>query len=315
MTEAVERPAARATGLIEKPVDVVRAQFFDVEHHVRAKVHRGVSLKWIPPKPGDAKGVRHVRQETRVLTRVVVEEFVVEADGAQRWVKRFVEGPNRTGRYVATFTPDPSGHTRVELEAYAPAGGFDNGLGKLSQLGVEKALQALLQDHKRALDGYRPGGPHGDVERVLRDLKELTGPLLGRSRDEQRAVVSNFLEASAVVALADETADEAEKQTMRAAAKALCFVDLDAAAIDQLLASAREAVAKEGEEARCQKIGGRLKRLGFERLGVAFAALLAQVSQGLDVRELAVIQGIAHAAGVADSEVAEVVARIDSLLG
>src|SRR5579872_458756 len=166
--------AARSTAVIERPVDVVRAQFFDVDHHVRDRVHHGVVLKWAQPK---APGEKRVRQETSVLGRTVAEEFVIEEGDGGRWVKRFVEGPNEGGAYLAHFAPERSTATRIDAEAVAPPKGFDNGLGKLSGLGVQKALEKLLGDHKRALEGYEPGRVRGDVSRVLRALRDKISPL------------------------------------------------------------------------------------------------------------------------------------------
>src|SRR6185312_4450753 len=112
----------------------------------------------------------------------------------------------------------------------------------------------LLQEHKRALEGYEPGRARGDVDRVLKALRDLVTPMLERTRDDQRAIISNFLEAASIVALADEEADDAERQTMKAAAKSLCFVDLDDAALDRLVAGTKSATAGEGAESRCDKI-------------------------------------------------------------
>jgi hypothetical protein len=311
---AEETPYAHGSMVIEREPDVVRAQFFDVDHHVRHGVHHGATLTWANPGGSQPPGPRRVRQETRVLGRVVAEAFVIEESPTGLWVKRFVEGPNAGGRYVATFSRDPQGHTRVDVEAFAPPHGFDNGLGKLSQLGVEKALQKLLQEHKRALEGYEPGRARGDVDRVLKALRDLTTPMLERSREEQRAIISNFLEGAAIVALADEVADAAERHTMQAAARSLCFVELDDESIEKLVAGTKGAVLAEGTTARCEKVGSRLERLGFAQLGLAFATLIAQVSHGIDGRELSALQRIANAGGLDDEHVAQLVHRIDAML-
>lgn len=302
--------AARSTIVIERPVDVVRAQFLDVDHHVRDRVHPGMVLRWAPAR---APGERRVRQETTVLGRIVAEEFVIEAEAGGRWVKRFVEGPNVGGAYTATFTAEGS-RTRVDAAASPPPRGFDNGLGKLSELGVQKALERLLGDHKRALVGYEPGRVRGDVARVLRALRDKTTPILAREPDEQRTILSNLLEAAALTAICDEVADDVERHTLKGGAHSLCFLELDDAAVDRLVSSTRGAAIAEGVEGRCDKIGLRLRRHGVVEVGLAFAALIAQVSHGLDARELAVLQRIARAAGVADAELGKLVARVDSLL-
>jgi hypothetical protein len=303
--------APKSTLVIERPLDVVRAQFFDVDHHVRDRVHHGTVLRWAQQR---SAGERRVRQETSVLGRVVAEEFVIEEGSGGRWVKRFVEGPNVGGAYEALFAEERKVATRIDIEAKPPPKGFDNGLGKLSALGVQKALEKLLGDHRRALEGYEPGRVRGDVARVLRALREKTSPLLAREADEQRAIVSNLLEAATITAVCDDVADDVERHTLKAGAHALCFLDLDDPSVDKLVSGTRGAAVAEGVEGRCDKIGARLRKHGFVEVGLAFAALIAQVSHGVDARELAVLQRIGRAAGVPDSELAALVARIDSLL-
>lgn len=303
--------APRVTMVIERPLDVVRAQFFDVDHHVRDRVHQGMVLRWAQAQ---VPGERRVRQETSVLGRVVAEEFVIEERDGGRWVKRFVDGPNAGGEYIAFFGEERKVATRIEAEAKAPPKGFDNGLGKLSDLGVQKALERLLNDHKRALEGYEPGRVRGDVARVLRALRDKTSPLLAREASEQRAVVSNMLEAATLTAISDEIADDVERLAIKGAAQALCFLELDDAAVDTLVTSTRGAAVAEGVEGRCDKIGTRLRKHGFVEVGLAFAALVAQVSHGLDARELAVLQRIARTAGVPDPDLAKLIARVDQLL-
>jgi hypothetical protein len=303
--------APRSMTVIERAVDVVRAQFFDVDHHIRDRVHHGVVLRWAPVRePGE----RRVRQETNVLGRTVAEEFVIEERDGGRWVKRFVDGPNVGGEFVAFFGEERQAVTRVEVEANAPPKGFDNGLGKLSDLGVQKALEKLLGDHKRALEGYEPGRVRGDVARVLRALRDKATPLLAHGPESQRTIMSNLLEAATLTAISDEVADDVERHTIKAGAQALSVLELDDDAIDKLVTSTRGASVAEGIEARCDKIGTRLRKHGVIELGLAFAALIAQVSHGVDARELAVLQRIARTAGVADADLAKLVARVDQLL-
>jgi hypothetical protein len=297
--------------VIDRAMDVVRAQFFDVDHHIRDRVHHGVVLRWSQAK---GPGERRVRQETSVLGRVIAEEFVIEERDGGRWVKRFVDGPNVGGEYVAFFAEERKSATRIEAEAKAPPKGFDNGLGKLSDLGVQKALEKLLGDHKRALEGYEPGRVRGDVARVLRAMRDKTSPLLALGADEQRAVMSNLLEAATLTAISDEIADDVERHTIKSGAQAACFLELDDAAVDKLVTSTRGAAVAEGVEGRCDKIGARLRKHGVVELGLVFAALIAQVSHGLDARELAVLQRIARTAGVPDADLGRLVAQVDQIL-
>lgn len=152
------------------------------------------------------------------------------------------------------------------------------------------------------------------MDKVLQALHDLTAPIFTREKAEQKAIFASFLEAAALAAIADDVADEFERQTMKAAGKQLCFADLDDATIDRIVKGTSDAAKAEGFEARCEKIGARLRKLGFGQLGVAVAALIAQVSHGVDTKELASLQRIAGAAAVPDVELMQIVARIDAML-
>jgi len=154
----------------------------------------------------------------------------------------------------------------------------------------------------------------GDVDKVLKALRDLTTPIFAKEKPEQRAIVSNFLEAAAIAAIADGVADDVERHTMKGVAKNLCFVELDDAAIDRIVAGTTDAASADGIEARCDKIGARLLKLGMSDLGVAVAALIAQVSHGLEARELAALQRIAKGAGMDDARLSVLIGRMDTML-
>ncbi len=61
--------------VIDRPVDLVRQAFADVDHAVRDNVHAGVKLKWLPPRePGE----RRLLSEIRVLGVPYADEVLVE---------------------------------------------------------------------------------------------------------------------------------------------------------------------------------------------------------------------------------------------
>ena len=122
----------------ERPPPVVQALFFDVDLAVRNKIHRGVRLQWLPRTPD---GERRLRRHTRVLDKMHMEEVVVERGPGSSWVQRFVEGASAGTRFVATFESVEPAMTRVRMEAVVGPKGFAQGLGKLSPLGLEKAMK------------------------------------------------------------------------------------------------------------------------------------------------------------------------------
>jgi hypothetical protein len=113
-----------------------------------------VRLKWLPT---DANGRRRIQQMMRVLDRMVEEEIVIEEGPNGTWVKRFVDGVNEGTHFVAHFDANGATASQVHLRAYVGKNGFALGLGKLSPVGLEKALKKILGEYKRALEGYEPG--------------------------------------------------------------------------------------------------------------------------------------------------------------
>jgi tellurite resistance protein len=310
----MDTPAAKASIEIDKPPSVVRAQFFDLDHAIRGRIHHGATLRWLAPT---VPGERRVEQEIKMMTRSHVDVFVVEDGDNGAWVKRFVDGPNKGGRFVATFNPtDGTGRaTRVVLEAFVGPSGFYAGLGKLSQLGLSKALEKTLEEHRRALDGYEPGRARGAVKAVLTEMQGKV--VAARARDEglqMRAVMTNLLEAACVVAVASGQADDAERDVIREVASTLCFLDLDPAAIDKMIANVGAAVAKDGVEQRCDKVAARLSALGLGEVGLGVAALVAQVSHGIDAPELVALSRLAGALGIAENSLLDLLHRIDQAL-
>ncbi|MFT3764178.1 MAG: hypothetical protein QM820_01455 [Minicystis sp.] len=312
--------AARASIEIDKPKGLVRAQFFDLDHAIRQRTHHGVSLRWLPP---EAPGERRLEGEIKLMTRSHVDVFLIEEGGDGSWIERFVDGPNRGGRFVARFTAlsgiggqpvadAESRATRVELEAHVGPMGFYAGLGKLSQLGLQKALEKTLEEHRRAIEGYEPGRARGAVKAVLRPM--VPAVLAARQQAEgqnMRAVMTNLLEAACVVAVAGGAADDAERDVIREVASTLCALDLDREAIDKMVHNVAAAVASDGIEQRCDKIAGRLAALGLGEVGLGVATLVAQVSHGVDAPELAALSRMATALGIGENALTDVIHKVD----
>jgi tellurite resistance protein len=303
--------AATAWLDFDRPVEAVRAVFFDVDLAVRGKIHRGMRLQWIGKTPD---GKRGVRQQMRVMDKLVVEDVLVDEGPGGVWVKRYLEGPNAGTQFIARFDPQGQGGTRVTMEAHVGKQGFAMGLGKLSALGLEKAMKRAMNEYKLALEGYEPGRARGAVLAAVKEAQQ--GSLAMRSLDDakRRQLASALLETACSIACVDEGPDEAERDALRAIVAALWGVPLDAATEDKMVRAAAGLVAKEGAQARCDALGKRLRALGFGRLGVAIAALVAEVSHGLDPSELSALRQLASAAGVDDVMLGDIVKSIDVTL-
>ncbi len=151
MTVHAANPFASVTLVIDQPMKVIEALFFDIDHALRAPLHEGVTLSVLPEGPG---GELLLRQETQAMGRSQSEDIAIERAEDGAWVKRFAVGVNAGSRLVAHFTAEAAQRTRVQLQAFVPTGGFFIGIGRVSTLGMEKHLQRLLADYQRALADY-----------------------------------------------------------------------------------------------------------------------------------------------------------------
>jgi tellurite resistance protein len=306
-----ELPAASATIEIERSIAVVRAHFLDLDDAIRRRIHHGVALRWLAPAtPGELR----VEQETRALGRPQVEAFVLEEGPDDGCTHRFVAGPNTGARLVATFAAISSG-TTVRLAMHAGPGGYRTGVGKLSAVGIEKLLQKTLEEHKAALVGYEPGRARGAVAAVLAPLRKAVLEARAKQRGDARAVMTNLLEAACAVAVSDGQADDAERSAIQEVARELCFLDLDGAAVDRMVANVAAAVKADGLEARCDKIAARLAALELGEVGLGVAALVAEVSHGIGLEEHAALARLASALGLGEAALDERLRVTDRALG
>lgn len=304
-------PSASAWMEYERPIAIVRALFFDVDNAIRAKIHRGLRFKWLER---DASGARRIQQTTRVLDRMVVEELVIEEGPDGTWVKRYVEGANAGTHFVATFDANGPNATNVQLRAYVGKNGYALGLGKLSAVGLEKAMKKVLGEYKRALEGYEPGRARGAVTTVLSTWTDMTSKMAALDKPTRRAAISTLVETAWSIAAIDEPPDAAERDAMQAIVGVLWHTAIEKSAEERMVQAACDAIAKEGVAARCDVLGARLKALGFGELGVALAVLVAEVSRGLDSGELAALRRLAMAAGLDDAWLGATLKRVDSQL-
>lgn len=297
---------ATATAEISAPLAIVREQFLDLDHHVREHIYHGHELTWAPKHPPEA---RRLRMVTRILGRNQDEDIVIdEEDGC--WVRRYVEGVNTGAKIIGRFHA-LDGKTRVKLEAHVGPKGFVSGLGKLSKSGMEKALEKMLGEHQRAIEGYRSKKPRGSLGVVMTSLRELSGKLHAMPEDERMATIQTLLELGSLVAIADGYADEAEREALTRVLRELCRIELSSESMSQMIKSAHEVVKADGMDARCDVLGENLAALGIAPLGIEVAALVALVSHGLDLHEMSALTRVAEAAGMDEEQVDAIIGTID----
>lgn len=141
---------------IAAPVDTVRSQFADLNHHIRANVHPKLSFEVISQSPGRARYVQVVKL-LGIRQRDVFEREI-HADG--RMVDTSVEGFNRGGSLAFEFLPaleEGRPGTAVEIRIRLPLPPLVGGLVKpLLESQIRKEVQAAAAEDKFDLEqrGY-----------------------------------------------------------------------------------------------------------------------------------------------------------------
>ena len=136
---------------INAPVDTVRSQFADLQHHIDTNVHPKLRFELL------SSGVRRARfvQEVQLLgirQRDVFEREVAE-DGSIR--DRSVEGFNKGGSLDFGFVPERGG-TRVDITIRLPMPGPMFLLRPLLEAQVRREVRAAALEDKHDIEdrGY-----------------------------------------------------------------------------------------------------------------------------------------------------------------
>jgi hypothetical protein len=297
---------------IERPVEVVRQQYRDIDHHIRNNVHPDIVYSWEEAPPG----VRRIRTTFHILgsPQYDVSELEDAPDGS--FVIRYLHGTNSGMVLVHRFVSLGPEATEVTLDAEAPATLSRKLLGPLFVSGARQVMLKALHEDKRDLEaGFVAGKAAGNLERALAFLQPAPGrasfvrPLGERSPSAKRAV----LEAACLLAVADGEVQEGELDVIRRVAQTIGATDER----EWLLGRARElsSVARSPAiVAEATRIGQALvaEKLGLE--GITVAAVIALVSDGMSLGELELLRELGRAAGVADGSLPAVVETAERAL-
>lgn len=136
---------------IAAPIDTVRAQFADLDHHIRADVHPKLRFEVLSRGPGRARFVQEVRL-LGIRQRDVFERRI-EADGTI--VDLSVEGFNKGGSLNFVFVPERGG-TRVGIGIRLPMPGPLALLRPLLEAQVRREVRAAALEDKQDIEirGY-----------------------------------------------------------------------------------------------------------------------------------------------------------------
>lgn len=293
-----DRIEVTASLRIARNADDVRAQYRDMDHHIRNNVHSGIKLEWLEPQ---APGERRIKTTFRILGIPQSDIATLEDLPDGTFVIRNLEGTNAGMVVYHRFVRIDDGTTEVQLVADAPSTLGRKLLGPLFRAGARQVLKKALAEDKKDLegDGFKPNVAGGDVERALGELGPVT------SADAKRAV----LEAACFLSVADGSHDVGERDAIARLARVLA-ADIDAAWIDKKLAE----LEKKETATEADRIGALLAKANAGRAGVVAAAVIGLVSQGLSLGELTALRRLALAAGVSDEAIGPIVDAADTAL-
>lgn len=280
-----------------------RAQYRDIDHHIRNNVHPSIRYQWEPAAPGERK----IRTTFRILGVPQFDVSLLEDAPDGSFLIRYLEGSNAGMLLVHEFVEVEPGVTEVRLSADAPSTWGRRLLGPLFVIGARQVMKKALVEDQRDLErgAYRPGRAAGNVEGALGGLKAI----VARSDAEKAAV----LDAACLLCASDGNAESAEVDALRRLAEVLGGVV--GAGIDERVKRFVELEqSADGFAAEVTRVGALLAASALGREGVVAAAVVGLVSEGLSEGELAVLKTLAAAARVDESQVADIVTRVEAAL-
>lgn len=292
-----------ASQRMERPAEIVRQQYRDIDHHIRNNVHPSIQYAWEPAEPGQRK----IRTTFRILGVPQYDVSLLEdaADGS--FVIRYLEGTNAGMVLVHRFVPLGADATSVELTADAPATLGRKLLGPLFVAGGRQVMKKALAEDKRDLEqgAFEPGKAAGNLTKALASLK----PIAALGAGAKRAV----LEATCLVAVADGIVDASERDAIDRLASLIGAGD-ERAFIDRRLEDLVAAASSERIAAEATRIGQSLLDAAVGLEGVTAAVVVALVSDGMSLGELELLRHLADAAGIPDGSLPALVEGADRVL-
>ena len=287
---------------MERPVEVVREQYRDIDHHIRNNVHPDIRYAWEPAEPGQRK----IRTTFRILGVSQYDISLLEDAEDGSFVIRYLEGSNAGMVLVHRFVPLGPNATDVQLSADAPATLARKLLGPLFVAGGAQVMKKALAEDKRDLEqGFQTGRAAGHLHRAFESL----APVAEKSAQAKRAV----LDACCLVATADGSVQSGERDaitrlsTLIDASGELAFVETRLGELAVIASTER--VADEALQ-----LGTELRAAGVGLEGVTAAVVVGLVSEGMSLGELELLRHLAKAAGIPDGSLPALVEGADRVL-
>lgn len=259
---------------IQSPPERVRAQYRDIDHHIRNNVHPSIHYQWQPAAPGERK----IKTTFRILGVPQYDVSLLEDAEDGSFVIRYLEGTNAGMVLVHRFVEVEPGVTLVQLSADAPATLGRKILGPLFVVGARQVMKKALAEDKRDLEqgAFRAGAAAGNVAGALNSLAAQS--------PAPSAVKCAILRAAALIATCDGSVDDAERDALRHAAL-LLGADAGESAVDAMLSRCLLLAETEHIKTELDRVGSELALAGVAREGLVAAAVVALVSEGMSLGE------------------------------
>jgi tellurite resistance protein len=125
----------------------------------------------------------------------------------------------------------------------------------------------------------------------------------------QNEVFRAAVEAGYLVASADGSFDDAERQTLIKAIEVLSVGAVIEWEVETLLEECEKRAEKEGATKRARTVGEELKKLGSAEAGILIAAAVARATKKVDKKEAEILKAVGAGAGIKGEQVLEIVKR------
>lgn len=138
--------------LIVRPIEVVQAQFVDMQHHATTRVHADLEVSNVRPQQD---GCRFTGRR-RVFGMLQEDEIEVSRDSDGNSTLRSLSGSNAGLLITQSFVAEGSDRTRARTKVEYPVSGMLRFLGPLVRLGLQRDLNTALEEDRADLEerGY-----------------------------------------------------------------------------------------------------------------------------------------------------------------
>lgn len=288
---------------MQRSAHVVRAQYRDVDHHIRNNVHPSIHYQWEP----SARGERKIRTTFRILGVPQYDVSLLEDAPDGSFVIRYLEGSNAGMVLVHRFVPVSENETRVELSAGAPSTLARKLMGPLFVIGARQVMKRALVEDKWDLEhgGFRADEPRGDIDAALATLRDShSAPIAERKL---------LLELGFLIANIEGQPTLPQRAVLTRVAN-LLDIRTEGWLGDRLSEIEKSSCGEQLKD-ELARVASELGSVLLARHGLTLATTVAMMSDGLSQAELVALRHVGASVALGDDTVATVVDEVDKALG